>query len=663
MVAPDEPSWEVLAAMAAMPTFAWLAVRRRGAGLLALAIAFIACFGIGAFAGKVRATQVAAPILKERIGPVRIEGVIAEIDASERSRRVRIDVRSIEGLPPAQTPRFVRFSFKGDLGFTPGRAVACRAILSPPPRPVVPGDYEFHRDAWFQQLGGVGFSIGRCQPLAIRPPSTPADTLFNWLGAVRRALAEKVNEAAGAGGGGMSAAMVSGDRSFITPEDAEALRLSGLAHLLSISGVHMVLVGGMIFFLVRATWPLVEPLALRVPTVRAAAVAAIIACTLYFAISGMEVATQRAYVIALIGFSAKVFDRPALSLRSLAIAMAIVVVLQPEAVVTPGFQMSFSASAALIALYEVWPRLSGAERPGIFTRVGGWFVAAAATSFVASLATMPFALHHFDRAALFSVIANIVTTPIITLWTTPAAALAAIAAPLGLADPFLWLMGASLHLVITIAHWSVQLSPDVHLPRLDGLGMALAAAAIAVFCVLYRSGRIFAVIPAIAAVAVWLTAPQAIGYVADDGSVFLKQTEGWTEITDWRAVNGLNPLIVGDVILKSPCPGKGATCSLAIEAGHAAITPALSVAPTASSACKSAAVLTLTPPNAPPLVIDPCASVGRNGAAIERLHDGTLTLRPARLQLNRPWTQPLYAPVILPKKVTPAKTAKPKPVQ
>lgn len=666
MVAPDEPGWELLAAAAAIPSLIWVLVRRRGAGLLPLAIAFVACLGIGALAGKVRATQIAAPILKEQIGPVRIEGVIAEIDASERSRRVRIDVRSIEGLTAAQTPRFVRFSFKGDLGFTPGRAVACRAILSPPPRPVVPGDYEFHRDAWFQQLGAVGFAIGQCQPLAIRPPSQPADTIFNWLGAIRRALAEKVHEAAGEKGGGMSAAMVSGDRSFITPEDAEALRLSGLAHLLSISGVHMVLVGGMIFFLIRFTWPLIEPLALRIPAVQAAALAAVIACTLYFTVSGMEVATQRAYVIAMIGFGAKLFDRPALSLRSLAIAMAIVVILQPEAVVTPGFQMSFAASAALIALYEIWPKLERLERPGIFTRIGGWFVAATATSFVASLATMPFALHHFDRAALFSVIANIVSTPIITLWTTPAAALAAIAAPLGLADPFLWLMGKSLEFVIWIAHYSVQLSPEVDLPRLDGAGMALAATAIALFCVLYRRGRIFALIPATAAVAVWLSAPQATGYIANDGTVFLKQTEGWTELADWRGDNGLNPLIIGDVILKSPCPGKGAGCVLDVEAGQATITPVAAPAPTpalapaatpAPPACKTSAQLTITSPTGPPLALAPCDLIGL-GAVIERTAVGELVLTPADPQRNRPWTQPLYTPV--PKaKPAPKATARP----
>jgi len=639
MTAPAEPDWLVLTTPLPIGLAGWLFFRNRGAGMLALLMALIACVGAGALAGKIRTLAVAAPVLKEEIGPVRIEGIIAEIDSSERSRRVRIDVKAMERLTSATTPDFIRFSFKGELEFEPGRAVACKAILSPPPRPVVPGDYAFHRDAWFQQLGAVGFSTGGCTPLPIRPPTAATDTLFQWLGAVRRAIATHVNEAAGEGGGGIAAAMVSGDRSFITPEDAEALRLSGLAHLLSISGVHMVLVGGVIFFIVRFIWPFAEPLALRMPAVRVAALAAIIACTLYFLISGMEVATQRAYIIALIGFGAKLFDRPAVSLRSLAVALAVVVVLQPESVVTPGFQMSFAASGALIALYEMWPRMESPDHPGIFGRAGSWLVAASATSLVASLATLPFALHHFDRAAIFSVFANIVSTPVITLWTTPVAAMVAVATPFGLQGPFLWLMGVSLEVVLWIAHLSAETSPDVDVPRLDGTGMALAAVAIALFCILARKGRLFAVFPAAAAIGVWLTAPQAIGFVANDGAVFLVQPTGWVQLTDWRHENGLDPLIVGGDIGKSPCPGKGAACELGLVAGKASISPA---SHPLAGACPAAATLTISNEvGSAPLDLNPCVFANAGGAAI--VQDGKqLAVQPARQATDRLWEQPLY---------------------
>lgn len=649
MTSPDEPHWSVLAAVTVPPAIAWSLLRRRGGGFAALAFALLAMAGLGATAGKIRTELVAAPVLKYEIGPVRIEGIVAEIDASERSRRIRVHVRAIEGLPPDQTPKYVRFSYKGEIPFGPGRAVACSAILSPPPRPVVPGDYAFHRDAWFQQLGAVGFSTGKCEPLPTPPPSTIADRVSFWIGALRRTLAAHVYEEAGETGGGMSAAMVAGDRSFITPDDSEALRLSGLAHLLSISGVHMVLAGGIVFFIIRFLWPLAEPLALRVPSVQAAAFGAIVACTLYFIISGMEVATQRAYVMALIAFGAKLFDRPALSLRSIAVALFAVVLLQPESVVAPGFQMSFAASGALIALYEVWPKLDRPDGPGILARIFPWIVGTAATSLVASIATMPFALHHFDRAALFSVIANIISTPVITLWTTPAAAAAAIAAPFGLEEPFLALMGMSVETVLAIARWSVEASPEFDLPRLSAAGLTLAALAIVIFCIASQRGRALAILPATAMIFVWTTGPAPIGYVADDGSVFLKTETGWVELADWRSDNGLNPLIIGDEIAKAQCPGKGAACDLDLQSGRFSV--AVSGRPP-TEGCPTSSLLNFQPASGASTAIQPCTYTGRGGAVIDA-KEGAITIRTAQTQSDRAWTQPLHQKV--PKRPKPPK--------
>jgi competence protein ComEC len=640
MTADFEPGWPLLIAASLPAALVWLILRVRHGGLLALMFGLIACAGLGAVAGKVRTDLMAAPMLHREIGPVRIEGIVAEIDSNERNRRIRIAARAIEGLTPEMTPKFVRFSYKREITFGPGRAVACKAILSPPPRPVVPGDYQFHRDAYFQQLGAVGFAIGECELLPTMPPSTFMDRVSYWIGALRRTLATHVYEQAGEKGGGMSAAMIAGDRSFITPEDAEALRLSGLAHLLSISGVHMVLAGGIVFFFIRFTWPLAEPIALRVPAVKAAAFGAIVACSLYFVISGMEVATQRAYVMALIAFGAKLFDRPALSLRSVAVALFAIVLLQPESVVSPGFQMSFSASAALIALYEIWPKIDRPDRPGVLARIGPWIIGTVATSFVASTATMPFALHHFDRAALFSIIANVLSTPIITLWTTPAAAMAAIAAPFGFEEPFLALMGRSIEVVLDISRWSVEASPEFDLPRLNGAGLAWAATAIAIFCLASRRGRLFALIPFTAMIVAWLGAPQAIGYVAADGSVFLKAEKGWLELANWRSDNGLNPLIIGDDIRKAPCPKDG-PCDLQLPSGdfriaEPSIPDALPV-----GGCKSASTLEFTAPGQPPAPIDACAYVDKGGAVLEDA-SGRLHIRTAEMQSGRAWTQPLW---------------------
>jgi competence protein ComEC len=662
LLLPAEPGW-LAVSIAPVVALALARILWRRAGWLALLCMLAAAGGIGALAGKVRTVLVAAPVLHESIGPVRIEGVVAEVDASERSRRVRIAVRAIEGLPPDQAPKYVRISYRPNIGFGPGRAVACRAMLSPPPRPVVPGDYAFNRDAWFQQLGAVGFAVGDCTPLPTPLPTNAIDRVAYWIGALRRDISQHVYDAAGAKGGGMSAAMLAGDRSYLASEDAEALRLSGLAHLLSISGVHMVLAGGIFFFIIRMLWPLCEPLALRMPTVRVAALGAIVACTLYFAISGAEVATQRSYVMAMIGFGAKLFDRPALSLRSVAVALTAVVLLQPESVVTPGFQMSFAASAALIALYEIWPKIDKPEGRGLLTRLRGWIVGATATSITASLATMPFALYHFNRAAFFSVIANLATTPIISLWTTPAAAGAAIALPFGLQDIFLAALGKSLEVVLAIARVSADLSPNIGLPRLGSAGLLWAALAICVFCIFTRGGRWLALIPAGVTLVLWLTGPQPAAYISADGTVYADNGGKWIELTDWRRFNGLDPLIIGDDVSKADCPGKGAACRLQLTSGVFEVVPDPN-APTeplakprrgAKSAARKPARDQLTPHPCPtkaelvftpavgdaPLRFNPCdQSGGETGAAIEVGLSGAYIHRDTG-QPGRPWSQPV----------------------
>ena len=190
----------------------------------------LACLGIGALAGKVRSTLVAAPILKEQIGPVRIEGIDRR-DRRQRTQPPRPHRRARHRRPDAGADAPIcplQLQGRAWVGAGPGCRLP-RDILSPPPRPVVPGDYEFHRDAWFQQLGAVGFAIGACEPL---PPCGPLPSRQPMRCSLAgrcpaRAGRAFVYQAAGPEGGGMSAAMVSGDRSFITPDDAEALCLSG----------------------------------------------------------------------------------------------------------------------------------------------------------------------------------------------------------------------------------------------------------------------------------------------------------------------------------------------------------------------------------------------------------------------------------------------------
>jgi len=243
----------------------------------------------------------------------------------------------------------------------------------------------------------------------------------------------------------VAVAMTTGHEAFVTPEDTQAMRDSGLAHVLSISGLHMAIVGGFVFFAVRLFIAAVPPIALRFPGKKIAAVAGLLAVGGYLVLSGAPAPAIRAAVTATVAFLAILLDRRAISLRALAVAALIVLALQPEAVAQPGFQMTFAATAALVALAEAWPprtREINAPWPILaFQRSVAWLGAALGASLVAGLATTPFAVQHFNRVAVYALPANLATAPITSFLIMPALAVGAALAPLGLGGPFLWLAG------------------------------------------------------------------------------------------------------------------------------------------------------------------------------------------------------------------------------
>ncbi|MEH6411750.1 MAG: ComEC/Rec2 family competence protein, partial [Hyphomonas sp.] len=333
-------------------------------------------------------------------------------------------------------------------------------------------------------------------------------------------------------------------RSFMRDEDQEALRGSGLAHLLAISGLHMGIVGGLVFFLTQKALVLIEPLALRVPVQKPAAMTALIASLAYLVLSGASVSTQRAFIMSAVVFGAILFDRAAISMRSFAIAMMAVVLLQPESVMTPGFQMSFAASGALIATYEAWSRRRS-ERERVLGPIPFAWASLVMTSVVAAAATAPFALYHFDRLAALGLVANLLTMPVISFVSAPAAALAMLLTPFGLGDVGLRLFGYSLELVLAIAHWCTNAAPaKMSLPAaMPGASMALCAVSLALVTTARGMGRIVLGGLALApAVWLWMASPQVLVHWSASGDVFVNTGAGGMQRVEFVDGDGLAPL-------------------------------------------------------------------------------------------------------------------------
>lgn len=541
----DPPVWlgplaMVAGAVAAVALAAWphatptgwpILVRRALAGVCAL----IAAAGLGGIAAHIRTLSVAQPAFVGGEEPITVEGWVVANDASDNGPRLRLLVRTIEGV--AEPPRYVRLSVSDTGLLTPGRAARCRGVLSPPAGAMAPGAYDFARRAYFERLGATGFAFGRCRPAAFEPPQSWLDRQRLVLAAMRSDLSAAIYEAAPGRGGAIAAALVTGDRSSIDADTNAALRDSGLGHLLSVSGIHMGVVGGLVFATLLWTLSLISPIALRFSVKKIAAVGALLVLAAYLIVSGSSVPALRSFVMACVAFGAILLDRPAISMRGLALAAFIVVLTFPESVLEPGFQMSFAATMALVALFEMLkraPHEPALPTPGPIigalqatTRgIGGVLL----ISFVAGLATDPFAIYHFQRFAVYALPANLIAAPIMSFLVAPMAALAAILAPFGLADPALELMASALDLIAAVGQTFGDRPEAIRaVPKPPETAFLLCVFALAWAC-LWRGALRWLGAPMFAAsVVLYVTAPLPVAaFDSDLRAIYARDNGKWT---------------------------------------------------------------------------------------------------------------------------------------
>ena len=289
--------------------------------------------------------------------------------------------------------------------------------------------------------------------------------------------------------GPFATALLTGDRSSIDKKTLSAMRDSGLAHLLAISGLHVGLVAGFIFFTARGLLALIEPVALRMPIKKWAAGCALLGAAAYLLLSGMSVPTQRAFVMVGFVLLAIMLDRASLSMRLIAWAALLVLAIAPESMLGPSFQMSFAAATALIATYEAargtFARL--AARGGLALRPLVYAAGVLLTSLVAGIATGPFAVYHFNRIADYGLLANLGAVPITGFWIMPWGLVALLLMPFGLEGIALAPMGWGIDAVVWIARQvAAQPGAVTLVPAMPGAAL-LAIAVGGLWLCLWRS--------------------------------------------------------------------------------------------------------------------------------------------------------------------------------
>ena len=569
LLLPFEPEFWVCALVAGMALFAMIA-RASGWASKPLRIGLVITIGvcIGFLAGKLRAYNVEAPTISQATGPVMLEGWVTGVEGGQNGARLRIKPHAIGGLSTDKLPALVRVTHRLDLNVAPGRFVRCWSVLRPPPGPALPGDYDFRRQAWFQQLGAVGYVQGRCRGGTLGKPPGLTQALRLNISAHRRRLAEHVNAVSGVKANGFAAALISGDRSFMPPEDQESLRAAGLAHLLAVSGLHLGIVGGLVYFIFRNGLALIQPISLRIPVQKPAALAALLAVALYLVISGASVSTQRAFIMSAVFFGAMLIDRPALSLRSFSVAMIAVVLISPESVFAPGFQMSFAATGVLIAIYEAWSRRRSGGLGGFGQRFSFGAKSLVVTSIAASIATAPFALFHFERLAPLGLLANLVAMPVVSLVTVPAAGLSMLLAVVGMEEIGLRLFGWSLELVMDIARWAEDAGTAYRYPlkTMPAGALLLLTSALILLVALRRWARLVGVgLASICGGVVWALQPVPDVYWSPSGEVYANLEGGRYTVIDFADGDALGPLRFRAAGSGQACIAR--TCNYALNSG------------------------------------------------------------------------------------------------
>jgi len=458
----QEPGWWLVALplVIGFGIAFWVGSARALAFALSMAVGIA---GMGMAVAKLRTNWVAAPKLEKKLGPVMVEGWVDTLEQRGSGRiAAQISVIRIERLAAEDTPARVQLTFSR--GLAPARvglAIKVLAKMRPPPRPVAPGAYDFARRAWFRQIGAYGYAIARPGLAAenqsgSRPWGAEAGA---WIGGIRAAVAARIMEVVGENGGPVAAALLTGLRGGIPKSDMSAIRDAGLAHLLAISGLHMALMSGAAFWVVRILIASVPWLALRVVGKKWAAGVGILTAFVYFFLAGGSVATERAFIMVAVALIAVMVDRPVISLRNVSLAALIILLWKPENLIEAGFQMSFAAVVALTAYYEHVTGLkrrndgeyTGAATLNVSGMVLKTLIGIAVTTVVASLATSPLAAFHFNRVAVFGLVSNLVAVPLVGFIVMPLGLLVLVLMPFGLDGPALTLMGMGTSALVDIA--------------------------------------------------------------------------------------------------------------------------------------------------------------------------------------------------------------------
>ncbi len=396
-------------------------------------------------------------ILNAPLTPRPVIGIVDNIERTEHGVRFTLSHVTVSDVPEARTPNRVRLSIrlkKDDQTPLPniGDGIHLMAGLMPPMGPALPHGFDFAQFFYNRNIGAIGYGM---PPWQIITPD-PSPGLWNQFRTWRVKVTEDIIAALGKGTGGVAAGLITGDARAITEDDFEALRASNLYHIIAISGEHMVVIAGVIFISLRLLSLLVLPkrISLRPQVKSIAAGITLLLITAYLFVTGTPISAVRAYVMIVLVLLAILFRRQVDPMRSLSIAALIMLVIAPSDLLEPGFQLSFAATLAIVALVESRVlRVNPHEKQNRFIRAIHLLVTMLLISVVAEIATAPIAISHFNNVSLYGVFANMLATPLMSFFLMPTVALFFILLPFGLHHIALSIMKFGIDGLLALSRW------------------------------------------------------------------------------------------------------------------------------------------------------------------------------------------------------------------
>ncbi len=456
---PQEPSkWLTLGLIETLIVIAFLCRRRQRLLKILGAAALVV---VGFMLIQIKSIYLAAAPQKFPDKTFYFKGEIAAIDSNYQGRRrfTLQNLQDFEGHVYAGKYRIVQRSKKGEAKV--GECVEMIGRIMPLAKAVVPGGYQFDRKSYFAGLKGSGFAESRWFKIDC-PNGGHHKTFSAYIADIRQKIVDRITALLPPDEAAITAAVIAGERSLIGQRLNEQYRDSGLAHFLSISGLHMSMLAGLMFFLVRFILALFPPVALQFDTKKIAAVMALAMSLIYLLISGMEIPAQRAFIMTSVVLLGVLTDRRAISMQTIALAAFLVLLFNPEVLTSASFQMSFAAVLGLIAFYE-----KVESRVRKFLHIDGmnkwlrgiwlYIIGVVVSDFIASLMTLPFAVYHFNMVALYTTLGNFMAGPIIGLIIMPFVLLSLLLLPLGLDAPFIKIVGLGIKWVNDITAWVASL--------------------------------------------------------------------------------------------------------------------------------------------------------------------------------------------------------------